>query len=151
MTLTLPIPALALRPNGRAHPMAKASATKKARELAFFATLRALGAKSVPTRILLADARKLGLPTGSRGADYYHTLSRILFRADPPAFTSYTLTYYFKTRRHWDDDNAIASPKAYRDGIAHALRIDDRHLTLAALPIRLTDSANPHLLITLHP
>ena len=119
--------------------------------MAFFTTLIALGTKSVPSRISLADTRKLGLPTGTRNHIFYHKLSAILHPAPAPSFTRYTLTYHFSSARHWDDDNAIASPKAYRDGIAHALRIDDRLLTLATLPARLTDSKNPRLIITLLP
>ena len=133
--------------------MKKSSAVRKARELAYFATLTALGAKSVPTRITFADAKKLGLPTGTRNHLFYHKLSTLLLPGPFGPFapiTSYTLTYHFKTNRHWDDDNAIGAAKAYRDGIAHALRIDDRTLTLAALPLLLTDPANPRLQIHLH-
>ena len=150
MTLTLPIPALALRPNGRAHPMKKSSAVRKARELAFFATLTAFGAKAVPTRITFSDAQKLGLPTGTRTHQFYHRLSNLLLPGPFPPITSYTLTYHFKTKRHWDDDNAIGAAKAYRDGIAHALRIDDRTILLAALPLLLTDPTAPRLQIHLH-
>ena len=50
-----------------------------------------------------------------------------------------------------DDDNAAASCKAYRDGIADGLRMDDHGLTQATTPIMLVDKANPRLEITLLP
>ena len=52
--------------------------------------------------------------------------------------------------RSIDFDNAIGAAKAYRDGIAHALRIDDRTILLAALPLLLTDPTAPRLQIHLH-
>ena len=66
----------------------------------------------------------------------------------PPIIVAYSLRYYWAAR-HWDDDNAIASPKSYMDGIADALGIDDRTLRFREL-IRLTDRKNPRLEIILH-
>jgi hypothetical protein len=53
----------------------------------------------------------------------------------PPRLpTHYRLIFHWPTpRRRWDDDNCIASCKAYLDGICAALRMDDRDLTMAGL------------------
>lgn len=68
-----------------------------------------------------------------------------------PAFTGYRLAFYFATNRNRDDDNAMASCKAYRDGIAEALRVDDSTLALAARPSLTVDPSNPRVEITLIP
>jgi crossover junction endodeoxyribonuclease RusA len=68
-----------------------------------------------------------------------------------PQIRSYTLLFYFPDLRHRDDDNAGASFKAYRDGIADALRIDDHRLTMSASPQMLADPKNPRLEVYLHP
>lgn len=64
-------------------------------------------------------------------------------------FTGYTLAFFYKDARRRDDDNAQASCKAYRDGIADALGVDDNTLRLAALPIFSIDRENPRVEITL--
>lgn len=112
MTLTLPIPPKAVRPNGRAHCLAKARAVKHCRRLAFLRTRQALG-----------DGEAIQ-PTG------------------------YTAAFFFPSRL-WDDDNALASLKTYRDGIADAFRMDDRTLRLAALPTMAIEKAKPRVEITL--
>lgn len=151
MTLTFPLPAKELRPNGRAFHMQKGKATRKAREAAFFAVLSALGVQNLPTFLAFKDLKKLGL-TGQRDQRFYQRLSSLLLPGEPPRFRSYTIVYRFKSRAHvWDDDNAIASTKAHRDGIAHALRIDDKNLRLHALPALLVDPQRPGLEITLVP
>lgn len=68
-----------------------------------------------------------------------------------PAFTGYTLIFHFKDARNRDDDNATASCKAYRDGIADALKVDDNTLRLSAPPVMAVDRKNPRLEITLIP
>ena len=68
-----------------------------------------------------------------------------------PEFSTYSLTFHFPTRARRDDDNAAASCKAYRDGIADALRIDDHGLTMSKSPSMLHDPENPRLEITLYP
>jgi len=70
---------------------------------------------------------------------------------EPHSFTKYTLTFYWPNAIRRDDDNAAASCKAYRDGIADGLRMDDHGLTQATTPIMLVDKANPRLEITLLP
>lgn len=69
----------------------------------------------------------------------------------PPTFTHYALTFYYPTKCLRDDDNALASCKAYRDGIADALRIDDHRLSLCRAPLILADPANPRLEFHLEP
>lgn len=67
-----------------------------------------------------------------------------------PAFNGYTLEFHHAVRRRRDDDNLSASCKAYRDGIADALGIDDHRLRLLATPSQHIDRQRPHLRITLH-
>lgn len=45
----------------------------------------------------------------------------------------WSATFYPKTRHPIDDDNARASLKAYQDGFARALEIDDRHFAAPAI------------------
>lgn len=66
-----------------------------------------------------------------------------------PEVAGYVLRFFFKTRQHRDDDNAAASCKAYRDGIADALRIDDHTLRMVCSPEMRHDPENPRLEITL--
>jgi crossover junction endodeoxyribonuclease RusA len=73
-----------------------------------------------------------------------HTLSA-LHGNQPPAFHHYSLTFYFPDNRRRDDDNASASCKAYRDGIADALHIDDSTLSLCRAPLMLVDRDNPRV------
>jgi crossover junction endodeoxyribonuclease RusA len=68
-----------------------------------------------------------------------------------PALTTYTLEFYFRTARKRDDDNWAAACKAYRDGIADALGIDDHALRMSASPVMAIDRANPRLVVTLAP
>jgi crossover junction endodeoxyribonuclease RusA len=80
------------------------------------------------------------------------TLTRAAIGADPPpAFSGYSLAFHFPDRRHRDDDNAEASTKSYRDGIADALKMDDFHLPRVSVSTFHHDPANPRLEITLHP
>jgi hypothetical protein len=150
MTLTLPIPDKALSPNARIHAIKKSTITRHARQTAFFQTLAALGVRSVPTRILAGDRRKLGITHAKplRSADYQR-ISTLLLPGQPPAFTSYSLAFHFPQERNRDDDNAAASCKAYRDGIADALRIDDSTLRIQSLTAAI-DRTNPRLEVTLH-
>lgn len=66
-----------------------------------------------------------------------------------PRFTGYSLTFYFKNVRGRDDDNATASCKAYRDGIADALGVDDNTLRLLGEPIMELDRQHPRVEVTL--
>ena len=64
-------------------------------------------------------------------------------------FTSYTLAFFHKVNRKRDDDNLAASCKAYRDGIADALGMDDHGLVMAATPTTAIDKLRPRVEITL--
>lgn len=75
------------------------------------------------------------------------TLEAIGGHAKPCAI-AYTLFYHFAATR-WDDDNAIASAKAYLDGIAEALGQDDRHFRFREL-ITAKDGKCPRLEIIMH-
>jgi hypothetical protein len=68
-----------------------------------------------------------------------------------PRFRGYSLAFYYVDARRRDDDNAEASCKAYRDGIAQALGIDDHELPKVVLSTFTIDRENPRLEITLHP
>ena len=150
MTITLPLPDKALSPNARIHAIKKSTITRHARQTAFFQTLRALGVPTVPTRILIGDRPKLGITHKKplRSADYQR-ISTLLLPGQPPAFTSYSLAFHFPQERTRDDDNAAASCKAYRDGIADALRIDDSTLRFQSLTASI-DLLKPRLEILLN-
>lgn len=64
--------------------------------------------------------------------------------------TGYSLSFHWPTRAFRDDDNADASCKSYRDGIAEAFDIDDRSLRKSALSTHNLDKNHPHVQITLH-
>ena len=68
-----------------------------------------------------------------------------------PRFSGYSLAFFWKTKAYRDDDNADASCKAYRDGIASALEMDDRNLRKCALSTHSKDASRPRVEITLHP
>ncbi len=73
---------------------------------------------------------------------------QVLTGNPPPCAIAYTLAYYWPAT-HRDDDNAIASCKAYLDGIASALGIDDRTLRFRAL-IHNADRKTPRVEIIMH-
>ena len=113
--ITMPIPPLALRPNGRSHWRVKAKATKLFRGMAYLRSGQSIG-KAVPPRWAKATVQ---------------------------------CDFYFKTVRHLDPDNAIASMKAAFDGMADAGFVgNDRNLW----PLRPTmhkDAKNPRVEITI--
>lgn len=153
MILELPLPAKELSPNLRVHFGKKAPITRKHREAAFFATLRQItGKRTLPTQILHKDVKRLGLPP-IRNTAFYLQLARLLTPAgtELPIVTGYTLTFYLPDARNRDDDNLSAACKAYRDGIADALQMDDSALALAARPVLTIDRVDPRVKITLLP
>ena len=125
MTIVLPIPDRRISPNGqRGH--SKGAAIAKARLV-----------REHRTRAKLRTLEALGLLYFSKG--------------EPgPTFIGYTLAHFFPTAAWRDDDNADAACKAYRDGIADALGLDDRQLPKLALSTRSKDAARPRVEITLH-
>lgn len=96
IVVTLPYPAKALWPNGRAHHMTKAGAVKKHRKWADAATLEVL-----PVRHPLVFAGEAPIPI--------HIIVEALPSGPMP-----------------DTDNVVASAKAYLDGIAGRLGVNDR-------------------------
>lgn len=68
-----------------------------------------------------------------------------------PTFTGYRLAFFFPDARNRDDDNAAASCKAYRDGIADGLKVDDSTLREAGGRSIAIDQKNPRVEITLIP
>ena len=66
----------------------------------------------------------------------------------PPCPLAYSLAYYWPGMAR-DDDNAIASAKAYLDGICSALGVDDRNVRFRSL-YHHKDRACPRLEIILH-
>lgn len=67
----------------------------------------------------------------------------------PVTYHGYHLAFYYKDARRRDDDNAAASCKAFRDGIADALGVDDNTLKLLEIPTFQIDRENPRVEITL--
>ena len=66
-------------------------------------------------------------------------------------YAGYSLAFYFRTAAFRDDDNADASIKAYRDGIANALGMNDRDLRKCQLSTYQKDAECPRVEITLYP
>jgi crossover junction endodeoxyribonuclease RusA len=94
--IELPFPAKILWPNGRGHHMAKHRAFQKHKQWAFVASKAA--------RVSLR-AENVSPVNGS---------------------IKWFVTIHPKTRNAVDDDNARASLKAYQDGLALALGVDDK-------------------------
>lgn len=69
----------------------------------------------------------------------------------PPRWERATLgmTFYWPTKAAHDDDNAAASCKAYRDGIADAgIVANDRGISTLP-PVMLHDKKNPRVVLTI--
>jgi hypothetical protein len=109
----------------------------------------------LPDRRLSPNSRShwSGLSKAKKAARqlaYLTTLSALQGKPSP-CVSRYRLDFYFSVRRRRDDDNFAAACKAYRDGIADALRIDDTDLVLCAAPEMHQDKASPRLEIHLLP
>jgi hypothetical protein len=65
-------------------------------------------------------------------------------------WSGYSLKFYFATKAFRDDDNADGSCKAYRDGCAEALKVDDKTFRKVALSTHAKDAECPRVEITLH-
>jgi len=123
ITITLPVPPVAVRPNGRSHWRAKAKAVK---------TMRCGAALTCCTVDRFAAWRCLE-PRFSRASiriDWYHPTARFL-----------------------DRDNIIASCKAYIDGIVDAgVLADDRDVTYEPVGrFKATKGTEPRVEITVTP
>lgn len=120
LVLFLPVPDRAISPNARRGESRWAAIRKS---------------KIVKAHRTLAFARALdGFVTCFRGVV-------------PPA-AGYKLAHYFPTAAERDDDNADAACKAYRDGIAGALGIDDKKLRKLALSTIGKDAKCPRVEVT---
>lgn len=75
-----------------------------------------------------------------------------VYRSERPSGTAFLMDvrWFGKSASvlRMDDDNAWATLKATRDGIAHALNIDDKAIRQGTLEIA-RDAANPRVEITL--
>lgn len=71
----------------------------------------------------------------------YHAALAAGLRSLSPARVRWSATFYPKTRHEIDDDNARASLKAYQDGIAAALGVNDK--VFEAPTIRFAEPARP--------
>jgi hypothetical protein len=65
-------------------------------------------------------------------------------------WAGYSLAFFFETAAFRDDDNADASCKAYRDGCADALRIDDKRFKKLRLSTQAKDAECPRVEFTIH-
>lgn len=97
MRVVLPWPDKGLNPNARLHWAPKAKLKATARDYARIATYEAMQ-RYLATQAHYEGEHKLGV----------------------------TVTFYPPDNRRRDDDNMVGSFKAYRDGIADALGVDDR-------------------------
>ncbi len=121
LTMSLPIPDRAISPNAR-RGQSRWAAIKKS--------------------MVVKQHRKLAMSS---------TLYAVnIHGVDSVKWVGYSLSFFFKTAAFRDDDNADASCKAYRDGCAQALGVDDRTLKKIRLSTHAKDSSNPRVEFTLH-
>jgi crossover junction endodeoxyribonuclease RusA len=92
-------------------------------------------------------SRKQRLTRSAKARASFETL-QALNGGPKPCPVGYSLHYYWKSTQR-DDDNAIASAKAYLDGICSVLGIDDKNVRFRQLT-HSRDSKRPRLEITLH-
>lgn len=72
-------------------------------------------------------------------------------RGDNPGVPQgYSLAHFWETAAYRDDDNADGACKAYRDGIADALGMDDRKFRKLALSTHAKDKDDPRVEITIY-
>jgi hypothetical protein len=84
-----------------------------------------------------------------RSTAYWLTLLEVQKLDVMPPMAGYRLAFYWATKRRRDDDNAAAMCKAYRDGIAEALGVDDSTLKMHGPVGMECDRLRPRLEITL--
>lgn len=96
----------------------------------------------------MKKARKI---RAHRTAAYAATLDAVVLHLGGfcPNVAGYSLVHYFRTKAFRDDDNADGACKAYRDGIADALNINDRDLRKTKLSLQGKDAMCPRVEITL--
>ncbi len=66
------------------------------------------------------------------------------------SWLGYSLEFFFATNAFRDDDNADGSCKAYRDGCATALGIDDKKLKKIRLSTHAKDAVCPRVEFTIY-
>jgi crossover junction endodeoxyribonuclease RusA len=93
--------------------------------------------------------RKSRLTVNARKLARLLTLAALNPGGSLPVFRGYAMAFYYPDRRKRDDDNSEAGCKAYRDGIADALGVDDASLRKVQLSRFEVDRLNPRLEITL--
>jgi len=112
----------------------------------------------LPDRVLSPNSRAHWRQVSAAKARYrrdlhiltIHALNRGLIVLPDTPLIGVRLTWHPRSAKLPDDDNAVASFKAGRDGIADALRIDDRRMRY--LPLRFGDPvANGKLVIEIEP
>lgn len=62
----------------------------------------------------------------------------------------YTLAFFWATAHYRDDDNADGSCKAYRDGMADALRVNDRDFKKLRISTHEKDKRCPRVEVTIY-
>lgn len=115
LSVVLRHPVQALRPNGRVHWAVKATAVRRARATARLLVLKALGEGGCPASSDLVQGR-----------------STPRLRASETPALRYEVRWFYKGACP-DADNCLASCKAYLDGCADALGVDDRTLECAGI------------------
>lgn len=108
----------------------------------------------LPSRLLTPNARihyrvRAKLTKLHRERAKLETLA--LRKGKPKEYAGYSLAFHFPDARKRDLDNCEASCKAYRDGIADALKMNDFNLNMLALTTAQIDRENPRVEITLYP
>lgn len=121
LTICLPLPARAISPNAQ-RGQSKFAAIQKARK--------------VKQHRVLAKLRLAS--------------DLVAFGIEKP-FLGYSLAFFWRTSAYRDDDNADGSCKAYRDGMADAMRVNDRFFKKLRLSTHAKDAACPRVEVTLHP
>lgn len=122
LTIVIPYPDRDLSPNGRKHRFAVSAKRKAAKEFAFYATRAAL----------FRD---------HSWRDPDNIPDRLLM----------TISATVAVVRGRDDDNLIASLKAARDGLALALRIDDKRIATGDVTFEVKRGATPEVALILTP
>lgn len=93
--------------------------------------------------------RKCSLTFSHKNKAFWVTRAELPAAGPMPVFEGYTLAFWHKTNRRRDDDNCSAMCKAYRDGVAQALGVDDSSLRQMGPPAMGVDKFNPRLEIRL--
>ena len=94
------------------------------------------------------------LVKAARKAAYFETLNGRTWSEMPnvqPPLALHILIAWPSKRRIADDDNAIGSAKAYRDGIADAMGVNDRDMRVASITQTVDDAKRGYMKFVLEP